>query len=130
MRFRQTSLIAALTAFFVLHAPLCALACLPSLEAAPASAMAHMPDGDAPCHGAPETPEPTGSHDDCACDEAGSAVFLNAEKPLSIDVVVAPLSNVSSIARHDHPRLSSGDAPLETDLPPPDILLLKSTWLL
>ena len=130
MRTRQTNLIAVLTALFVLMAPLCAVACSPSAEVAPASEMAGMPHGDAPCHGPEEAPERPQSHDDCGCDEAGSAVFVSPEKPLSIGQLLAVLPHAPFVGAHALHRSAAGDELLETDLPPPDILLLKSTWLL
>ena len=131
MRLKGTRLIAAVAALFVLQAPLCVLACLPSSSAIP---MADMASSDSsPCHeepaGSPAEP-PSSGHDDCGCSgETFEAVLASPDKSFTGAPVVAVAPATLSLAAH-----SRGNRPLlqpgETDLPPPDILLLKSTLLI
>jgi hypothetical protein len=87
-----------------------------------------------PCHEQAPTsapPEPADTHDDCGCGDSYTAVLASADQtfsnvqsspvlpPTALEV---PLNAVFS--RTTKVRLS------EADLPPPDILLLKSTLLI
>jgi hypothetical protein len=126
--------IAILTAFFVLEAPLCALACLPTVSSETA-----MPAGehaDMPCHDSAPSAAPDGparQSDDCDCGDAFEVVMPSTDVSVA-DRVASSLAAVPSgptfafaLPRNGH----RGTIPLEeTDLPPPDILLLKSTLLI
>jgi len=128
---RRNRLIATLAALFVLQAPLCVLACLSG--AVPAESSTATP-GDSPCHEqAPSSnpSDPADSHDDCGCEDSYTAVLAGADRtfwniqsapvlpPHSLE---APLGALASRTKPVQP--------IETDLPPPDILLLKSTLLI
>ena len=97
--------------------------------AAPDMAGEHMPCHEAPADQAPA--EPASSHDDCGCGgDSYEALVQSADKNLgqadsSAIVFRAPLPQVVQTTRAAFRR-----APQETDLPPPDILLLKSTLLI
>ena len=131
MRPKRARRVAAVAALFVLQAPLCALACLPSSSAMP---MADTASSDSsPCHEEPasspsEPPSP--GHDDCGCSgESFEAVLASPDTSFtgtSIVAVVPATLTLAGYAGGNRPFLQPG----ETDLPPPDILLLKSTLLI
>ncbi len=128
MRLRHTRLLATLAAFAVFQAPLCALACLDGSgsSAAESTEAREVP----PCHEAPEPAEPAESHDDSCCSDAFAAALKQSEKSAAGVALATP--------PREHPLPPAPRAverqvavvPLETDLPPPDILLLKSTLLI
>jgi len=129
---RRNRLIATLTALFVFQTPLCVLACLPN--AAPDEASAEARHGSS-CHQEASSPrtssEPRDAHGDCGCCDSYAAVLTSADQtfsnlqsspvfpPTTLEV---PLNAV--FTRTTKVRLC------EADLPPPDILLLKSTLLI
>lgn len=121
-------LLTIVVALFGLQAPLCALACAagPTLSAAVAEPEAH-------CRGtsadpAPASPAP--SHEDCDC-EASREAWLAAETGS-----VAPAPIVLAWLPHPVRRPHDLRGPRvitvlpETDLPPPDRLLLASILLI
>ena len=116
-------------ALFVLQAPLCLLACLPSADAAPMDAAKHGScHEDAPSD-APSAP--THSHEDCGCEDSQCALVLSADQSLSnIFSLVSPLPSLRADGRSTSSRWVQRAQPKETDLPPPDVLLLKSTLLI
>jgi len=121
---RHIWLIATATAFFVLQAPLCVLACVesPTAEATAAEHSCH--DFDESSNSSPE--EVPRSHEGCGCELAPEAFVSQTSD-----------SNIAWEHLHLSPALlwelnaaREGWAPAvtpNTDLPPPDILLLKST---
>lgn len=130
---RRTWLIATLTALFVLQTPLCALACLPS--PAPAESPAEAHHASPPCH--EQTPttaptEPDDAHNDCGCEDVDRAVLASAADQTFSQVQSTPvlparelrLSLIAAFNRMAGLQLN------EANLPPPDILLLKSTLLI
>jgi len=139
---RRIWLIATVTALFVLQAPFCALACMPDSSSANPEAAATQ--SEMPCHGSasntsPTSPKgiPTGSHNErereCGCEDSLSAALLSnldfknsnvAETP----AIVSPA--LSSVALAPQIERSLRAQPGMADLPPPDILLLKSTYLI
>ena len=129
---RRNRLIATLAALFVLQAPLCVLACL-SGGAPDESAVAAHHDSP-PCHEqAPtsEPAEPSDSHDDCGCGDSYEAVLATADQTFSNvqnSPVLPPTTHRAPVnavfSTTTRVRLN------EADLPPPDILLLKSTLLI
>lgn len=125
---RHNWLIAVVTALFVLQTPLCALAC---------SETAADPTIDVSCHEEGTRSSPAGesnSHADCGCDVSanGSANVLISQQiesqttaPVGFSVVLATRSNAIISSRRQDQRIAA-----LADLPPPDILLRKSTLLL
>jgi len=129
---RRNWLIAAFTALFVLQAPLCVLACLPLVESA--TAVAGAEHGESPCHEtAPSSDpsEPANSHDDCGCEDSYTAIVASADQN-SGKLSATPLLPPKALAVDLHASASwvPRAHPKETDLPPPDILLLNTTLLI
>ena len=129
---RRNWLIATATALFVLQAPLCALACLPVTGSQDTASAEH---GDGPCHEqAPDSTsdEPTNSHEDCGCEAAYTALVKSPDQsPLNATSYSAALLTT----RIEGPLRAGAHwvAPAqqkEEDLPPPDVLLLKTTLLI
>lgn len=131
---RRIWLIATVTAFFVLQAPLCALACFESLDVTGASADAAPISASPSCHDE-QSPDSSASGEpssplDCGCDFALQVVISHAS---DLDITQAPVFAISprsqklvfAAAVSELPAVFYG-----SDLPPPDILLLKSTLLL
>ncbi len=127
---RRIWLTATTAALFTLQAPLCALACLESPETVSASASHH---GAQPCHDDGAEPAPADrprSHEHCGC-----ALVIEARV-----VETSSCSTVSAAASITSPKVFSqpGGAivrwapsvPSSTDLPPPDLLLLKSSLII
>lgn len=123
---RHIWLIATVTALFVLQAPLCAFACTESAEAQMSTPT------DRPCHGENSDSSPAGesnTHEDCACAFAPETLV---SQPID--------SNTTMVGIFVYPALrlemmdgGNGQEPLAArngDLPPPDILLLKSTLII
>jgi hypothetical protein len=123
---------ATLAALFVLQTPLCVFACLPNAAPDEISAEAHHGSS---CHEEAPSPrppsEPRDAHGDCGCSDAYTAVLASADQAVSNvqsspdlppTTLEVPLNAIFS--RTTRVRLCEGD------LPPPDILLLKSTLLI
>ncbi len=130
---RRNQLIATLAAFFVLQAPLCVFACLQN--AAPDESTTEAHHTSPPCHEEAPSPgsssEPGNAHEDCGCGDSYTAVLASADQTFSTvqsspvlppTALEVPLNAV--LSRTTKVRLR------EADLPPPDILLLKSTLLI
>ena len=135
---RRNWLIAILAALFVLQAPLCVLACLTN-AAQDESTAETLHASPPPCHEqAPHTQTPTpapnkpaDTHNDCGCEDSFTAVLASADKTFTnvqtsqVIATKALEDPVGAVLRSTiDVRLS------EADLPPPDILLLKSTLLI
>ena len=135
---RRNWLIATLAALFVLQAPLCVLACLTN-AAQDESTAETLHASPPPCHEqAPHTQTPTpapnkpaDTHNDCGCEDSFTAVLASADKTFAnvqtsqVIATKALEDPVGAVLRSTiDVRLS------EADLPPPDILLLKSTLLI
>ena len=125
-------LILSLAAFFGLSTPLCTYACLTQASETHSTASTHGSHGSHPGDDerskAPHDHLPFGEQ--CDCDELAQALLTKAETPkpaLSFASIVSILpSRIApprivklSFAKHEQPSL-----------PPPDILLLKSTLLI
>ena len=123
------------TAFFMLYAPLCALACLTSADSVDSVNVSSATQSNPPCHApAPSSSpaEPAGTPETCDCEEPGGAALLsNTQNTFSNAASVAVVGPHAppSILAPPSARVSRGH-PEATDLPPPDILLLKSTLLI
>ena len=122
---RRIWLIAIVTAFFVLHAPLCVLACVegPSPEATATEHSCHDENSDS------SPSEQPNSHQSCGCEpvpEALASQTSNAEIG-SLHLHVSPIHigelNVARVR-------CEASIVQNTDLPPPDILHLKSPLIL
>jgi hypothetical protein len=135
---RRNWLIATLAALFVLQDPLCVLACLTN-AAQDESTAETLHASPPPCHEqAPHTQTPTpapnkpaDTHNDCGCEDSFTAVLASSDKTfpnVQTSQVIATKAledPVGAVFRSTiDVRLS------EADLPPPDILLLKSTLLI
>ena len=140
---RRNWLIATLAALFVLQAPLCVLACLTNatqdestaeaLHASPPPCHEQAPHTQAPHTQAPTSApdKPADTHNDCGCEDSFTAVLASADKTFTnvqtsqVIATKALEDPVGAVLRSTiDVRLS------EADLPPPDILLLKSTLLI
>jgi hypothetical protein len=125
---RPSWFIAIMAALFVLQAPLCALACFENADADPSTVTERS------CHDEPSDSSPSGesnSHADCGCNFVSQALVSQPTvfnpTPPPVDLVV------SSALRSELIYSSGGREPhiaQEADLPPPDILLLKSTLII
>lgn len=132
---RRNWLIAAVAAVFVLQAPLCVFACIPTDAPNADTAMAdgdHMPACHEQAPASSESPsQPANSHDDCGCETSYSAVLASPDQTFSTAqnvVAFSPRALDTSLIRLIT-RVSTAWQS-ETDLPPPDILLLKSTLII
>lgn len=121
----RTWIRATLAAFFGLHAPLCAVACVAMADAAPTAAHRSEPS----CHEEPAsapTEAPAEASGSC-CDFADQATAPTADGSLAasaVGLVARTPIWQASIAGGPFARVAA-----ENDLPPPDILLLKSTLI-
>ncbi|MBJ22591.1 MAG: hypothetical protein GY910_18735 [bacterium] len=122
---RRAGLIATVTAFFVLQMPLCALACVEA-PAPDATAAQHS------CHdegsGSPPVEAPV-SHEGCGCALAPEAFASQASDSnlTQVDLEMAP---ALCPERNIVAATCAPSTVFNVDLPPPDILLQKSTLLL
>ena len=114
---------------FGLLAPMCALACLN--DAAPPVPIVQHADAEMPpCH-APDEPDAGKSEpaDDCSCRPDGEALAGQLDsKARSQGAFLLPVSDLRGALRLAH-ALSFNPARMPR-VPPPDILLLKSTLIL
>jgi hypothetical protein len=128
---RRNWLIATATALFVLQGPFCAIACLPSFAPDAQVAETHH---ESSCHGqAPSSKpsEPADSHDDCGCENSYTAILASPDQTFSSvqELVVLP-PHFLGAPREAVVSRTTKIWPSETDLPPPNVLLLKSTLLI
>lgn len=125
---RGTRITAALAALFVLHVPFCALACL---DEAPEASPAAIEHGGHPCHETAPDPSPADappSHADCDCERTATAL---TSQPVQVATILAHGFSAPTPVPYARPsRVHRTAAVRHTDLPPPDILLRKSTLLL
>ena len=121
-------LMATVAAIFALQAPLCALACLDSSVAAGAAAQ----EAEHPCHeqsrGSTPADTPT-SHEGSGCDLGCEALLVGSDTPSNLPTLAVVTPTASAEAFYSG-LISAPAVPKEADLPPPDILLLKSTLLI
>ena len=74
---------------------------------------------------------PTDAENDCGCDDSTAAVLANSDQTSASSLSTLAILPVD-LSNH-RPRnlvLALRGHPVEADLPPPDILLLKSTLLI
>ena len=117
-------------ALLTLQAPLCALACLDTTETASATA---SNGGMPPCHdeGSDRAPaDSPRSHEDCGCELASEALVVdsNAYSTVAATASIVAPSVFSPVV--SPPIRWVPSIPNNTDLPPPDILLRKSTLII
>ena len=117
---RRIWLMATVAAFLTLQTPLCALACLES----PGEAQPPCHEGASSPGGAPP------SHDDCEGCNLGSAALLQAPDPHSEAPTPPPAALIAFSRGIDPGGCPASAISADTDLPPPDILLRKSTLLI
>ncbi len=143
---RSNWLITTVTALFVLHAPLCTLACLDGANAIDKTDAAYTADTEQVSHAdtkpsstagqschdegpASSPPGVPGSQDDCGCENAANALVLQSSDSTTTSLQLF----VPAAMRWERTASSaSWDAAVavDLDLPPPDILLLKSTLII
>ena len=117
-----------MAALFVLQAPLCALACFENTDADPSAVTERS------CHDEPSDSSPSGesnSHADCGCNFVSQALVSQAsdyDSTSSSSEIVASPEERSGLTFSTGVRASRGIQ--NADLPPPDILLLKSTLII
>ena len=122
---RHAGTLSIVVALAVLQAPLCALACLESNAAAEVTEAAPPP-----CHGEPSTPatenEPPEPYLDCGCASTTAAV---GPKDSTLDSLHSVGSSFAQLpwAAVRPPKIAHT---YEVELPPPDLLLRKSTLIL
>lgn len=125
---RSAWLILSVAALFGLQGPLCALACVEQAATPTAMAAEH-----APCHGDQPTPpaDPGSTDHECKCDHF-QLVLSNADAHKVVDLVKAPALELAIATIHTPTYAPSVTALSERHrrLPPPDILLLKSSLLI
>lgn len=116
-------------AVFVLQGPLCAFACVenPEVESGVADHQQHPCHEEAPSSSPADAPR---SHEGCGCELVTAVPLPNLELSQSAPALafVPPSTSSEGFARVVVQWARS--APERTDLPPPDILLLKSTLLI
>ena len=130
---RRAVLVLSFAALFGLTGPLCVFACIEGSSGEPVAASPQHSGEAPPCHGsAPvSSPEaPAGDHE-CGCDDlrvvltkaesskATGSLAVVVQAPLQFSFPVRPA--VPAPARHWK---------RQAGLPPPDVLLLKSTLLI
>ena len=124
---RYIWLIATVAALFVLQAPLCALACSESAEANPSTL------AEKSCHEEGSDSSPAGqsnSHEDCECNFAAGGLVsqpIASISPTSVEIGISPSPLPELTYSNPGQELLVAQ---NTDLPPPDILLLKSTLII
>jgi len=125
---RTRWLLAIVAAFFVLQAPLCALACFESFGTDSSET------AERSCHDERSGSSPareSSSHDDCGCNFdsqplVSQPTYSNTTTS-SIEIIGAPSLRSERI---DSSRVRESQVAQNADLPPPDILLLKSTLII
>lgn len=151
---RTGRIIAMIAALLVLQMPLCALACLPYAAVAESLAEAEAPNEDSHCHPMPPRagnlerssssstpPAPTNSHDDCDCEQSDrflpstpddlSRKVLSHDDSRRSNALSKALALAPRFGWRAETRTTNPIVPFrETDLPPPDLLLRKSSFLL
>jgi hypothetical protein len=124
---RHVKLITLVTALFVAQVPFCALACFQPSEVSSSAAQ------ESSCHEKSSNSSPAGesnSHDDCGCDFAIQALLsqpIDSNTTTPVDFLV---SGRQQLAPTDSSSSRAPQVRQDTDLPPPDILLLKSTLII
>ena len=123
---RRTRQIATVVALIGLQAPICALACMQSPTLGLAAVGSAMP----PCHerGSESSPSQAPRSDRDCCAFAGEAAVFDASVPVLI-ASVAVTSRSAFWWPVAHAAVAHVDI-IAASLPPPDILLLKSTLII
>ena len=123
---RHIWLMATVAALFGLQASLCALACLDDPQ--PESTTAHH--AEEPCHEhGSSSPVDRSSHEDRGCEFGYEALVPSPPVSVSAPVLAFVPSTPRWQPTHSSVRWAP-PVPKDADLPPPDILLLKSTLLI
>jgi hypothetical protein len=124
---RHIWLITAVAALFLMLVPFCALACFETADT-DSSAVT-----ESSCHEESSDSSPAGesnSHEDCGCDFAIQALLsqpIDSSTTTPVDLVV---SQNQRLEPTDSSRSQAPQVRHDADLPPPDILLLKSTLII
>ena len=124
---RHVRLITLVTALFVTQVPFCALACFEPSEVSSSAVQ------ESSCHEKSSNSSPAGesnSHDDCGCDFAIQALLsqpIDSNTTTPVDFLV---SGRQQLAPADSSSSRAPQVRQHSDLPPPDILLLKSTLII
>ena len=118
-KMRHTWLTVSAIALFWLPGPFCVLACLEDAQSAAPAALAD----EMPCHEQGPS-EPSDLGHDCDCSTASVPALLAFDAPAQMAGVVLRVPAHRAIARTD---LLEPFVPRVERIPPPDILLQKST---
>ena len=121
--------IATVAALFALQGPWCDLACL----AGSGVSLATDHDSEPSCHQeAPASPpaQAPAPHEGCGCELAGPEVPLPASSTAWGSLSLAVMTTGGLASPTPLPRVRVSSVPVAGDLPPPDILLLKSSLLI
>ena len=124
---RHIWLITAVTALFLMLVPFCALACFETADTNPSAAT------ESSCHEKSSDSSPAGesnSHEDCGCDFAIQALLsqpTDSNTTTPVDLVV---SRNQQLEPTHSSRSQAPQVRHDADLPPPNILLLKSTLII
>ncbi len=129
---RRARLILSLAAFFGLSSPLCTFACLTQASETHTTASTHGSHGSHPFDeehsNAPRDHLP--SDHECDCDELAQALLAKGETPKPTPSFAWAVSVTPPHLAPPRIANLSFARPEEASLPPPDILLLKSTLLI
>jgi hypothetical protein len=125
---RSIWLIATVVTLFGLQVPLCVLACMQgsdaeSIAAHPAEPPCHEQSSDSSPSEAPSTQQ------ECGCEYAYEALLPSVDSIANHGSSLFLLQGTPGQPLDSRVRWACG-GPTSTDLPPPDILLLKSTLLI
>ena len=134
-------LILTVTILFGIQAPLCAFACAdatsPEFAAVGSDAYPGYPaqtdSSQAPCHESKSDPAPSeapGAHEACGCDFVVEGLLSSTPNEATVSIVawMPPESAIALFIFGE--ALEASKVTFAPGIPPPDILLLKSTLLI
>ena len=127
---RHAWLVLSVAALFLVKAPLCTVACAEASSEPRVAQHAQNAHEAMPCHGAsPAVPdEPSRADHECDCDLVRVAKPNNA--PPTAASWAAPALVEFHFAQPSHQAVSWFFASRQHSIPPPDVLLLKSSLLI
>jgi hypothetical protein len=129
---RHALLVVSFAALFGLRAPLCVFACVQEVPSAPVASSAPDSAAPPPCHGSADDAVPEAPATGHECDCASFQIVLTQAASSKFGVSLAAVVPVPRLAWLPLPAAPLALSPAWTkpqDLPPPNVLLLKSTLL-